>query len=160
MGTIKIEFDIPNFERELKIDIVIKKDGEVVCNTTTPTPETKSKKSEVKAQVAKSVKPSVGNLMMAVADAGGEDYEDAEDQWIVTTDGNTMMSVKNALVDAGIEVKGAEVVMEPTNPVDVDPQQAKKVMRLIDNLEDLEDLQNVYHTMNMTDEVLAAIDEE
>ena len=70
------------------------------------------------------------------------------------------MSVKNALVEAGIEVKGAEVVMEPTNPTDVDPQQAKKVMRLIDNLEELEDLQNVYHTMNMTDEVLAAIDEE
>ena len=98
--------------------------------------------------------------MMAVADAGGEDYEDADEQWIVTTDGNNMMSVKNALVEAGIEVKGAEVVMEPTNPTEVDPQQAKKVMRLIDNLEELEDLQNVYHTMNMTNEIIAALDEE
>ena len=99
-------------------------------------------------------------LMMAVADAGGEDYEDAEDQWVVTTAGNNMMSVKNALVEAGIEVKGAEIVMEPTNPTDVDPQQAKKVMRLIDILEELEDLQNVYHTINMTDEIVAALDEE
>ena len=71
-----------------------------------------------------------------------------------------MMSVKNALVEAGIEVKGAEVVMEPTNPTDVDAQQAKKVMRLIDNLEEFEDIQNVYHTMNMTDEIIAALDEE
>lgn len=98
-------------------------------------------------------------IMMAVAEAGGEDYEDAGEQWVVTTAGNNMMSVKNALVEAGIEVKGAEVVMEPTNPTDLDPQQAKKVMRLIDTLEELEDLQNVYHTINMTDEIIAALDE-
>ena len=71
--------------------------------------------------IDKAVCADEDELMMAVADAGGDDYEDAEDQWIVSTDGNTMMSVKNALVEAGIEVKGAEVVMEPTNPTDVDP---------------------------------------
>lgn len=110
--------------------------------------------------IDKAVCADEDELMMAVADAGGDDYEDAEEEWIVSTDGNTMMSVKNALVEAGIEVKGAEVVMEPTNPTDVDVQQAKKVMRLIDNLEEFEDIQNVYHTMNMTDEIIAALDEE
>ncbi|MDO5329286.1 MAG: YebC/PmpR family DNA-binding transcriptional regulator [Coriobacteriia bacterium] len=98
-------------------------------------------------------------LYMAVADAGGDDYEDAEDTWVVTTGANNAMSVKKALEDSGIEVKGAEIVMEPTNPTQVSAEDAKKVMRLVDKLEELEDLQNVYHTMEMTDEVLAAIDE-
>lgn len=96
---------------------------------------------------------------MAVAEAGGDDYEDAEEEWIVTTSAGSMMAVKKALEEAGVEVKGAEVVMEPTNPTSVDVQQARKVMRLIDNLEELEDLQNVYHTMDMTDEIVEALDE-
>lgn len=110
--------------------------------------------------IDKSVCEDEDELMMAVADAGGDDYEDAGEQWVVSTAANNMMNVKKALTDAGIEVKGAEVVMEPTNPTDVDVQQARKVMRLIDTLEELEDLQNVYHTMNMTDEIIAALDEE
>ena len=111
----------------------------------------KERKGEI--VIEKSVCDDEETLMLAVADAGGEDYEDAEDEWIVTTDGGNMMSVKKALEEGGIEVKGAEVVMEPNNPTSVDTQQAKKVMRLIDTLEELEDLQNVYHTMDMTDEI-------
>lgn len=98
-------------------------------------------------------------LMMAVAEAGGDDYEDAGEQWVISTAANNMSAVKNALTEAGLEVKGAEIVMEPTTPVEVDVQQAKKVMRLIDTLEELEDLQNVYHTMDMTDEIIEALDE-
>ena len=50
--------------------------------------------------------------------------------------------------------------MEPTTPTDVTVADAKKVMRLVDKLEELEDLQNVYHTMNITDEIAEALDEE
>ena len=99
-------------------------------------------------------------LMMAVAEAGGDDYEDGGDEWVVKSQANNCMQVKKGLEDQGIEVKGAEIVMEPTNPTAVEPSQAKKVMRLIDKLEELEDLQNVYHTMDMTDEVIAVLDEE
>ena len=99
-------------------------------------------------------------FMLAVAEAGGTDYEDADDEWIVYTDPSDLMAVKNALEAAGIETKGAEFTMVPNTPTQVDVSDARKVMRLVDKLEELEDLQSVYHTMEMTDEIVAALDEE
>ncbi len=98
-------------------------------------------------------------FMMAVADAGGDDYEDADDEWIVYTTPSDLMSVKAALEEQGIQVKGAEIVMEPTTPTEVTVSDARKVMRLVDRLEELEDLQNVYHTMDITEEIAEALDE-
>jgi len=97
---------------------------------------------------------------MAVLEAGADDYEDAGDEWIVYTGPKDLMAVANALAEAGIERKGAELIMVPTTPTQVSVSDAKKVMRLVDRLEELEDLQNVYHTMEMTDEIVAALDEE
>ena len=99
-------------------------------------------------------------FMMAVAEAGGTDYEDADDEWIVYTAPSDLMAVKNALIEQGIEIKGADFTMEPTTPTAVSVSDAKKVMRLIDKLEELEDLQNVYHAMDITDEIAAALEEE
>ena len=70
------------------------------------------------------------------------------------------MAGKKALEAEGIETKGAELTMIPQNPAEVSVADAKKVMRLIDRLEELEDLQNVYHTMDITDEIAAALEEE
>lgn len=98
-------------------------------------------------------------FMLAVAEAGGDDYEDAEDEWIVYTAPTDLMAVKRALEEQGVETKGAEMTMEPTTPTAVSVSDARKVMRLIDKLEELEDLQNVYHTMDITDEIAAALDE-
>ena len=83
-----------------------------------------------------------------------------EDEWIVYTSPTELMAVKKAIEEQGIQVKGAEMTMEPTTPTEVSVADAKKVMRLIDKLEELEDLQNVYHTMDITDEIAAALDEE
>lgn len=99
-------------------------------------------------------------FMLLVAEAGGLDYEDADEEWIVYTNPSDLMAVKAALEEAGVETKGAELTMMPSTPTQVSPADAKKVMRLIDKLEELEDLQNVYHSMDMTDEVLAALEEE
>lgn len=99
-------------------------------------------------------------LMMAVAEAGGEDYEDADEEWVVWTNPTELMNVSKALEGQGLEVKGAELTMVPTTPTQVDVSDAKKVMRLIDRLEELDDLQDVYHTMEMTDEIVAALDED
>lgn len=99
-------------------------------------------------------------FMLAVAEAGGEDYEDADDEWVVTTAPGDLMAVKRALEEQGIETKGAEFVMNPTTPTAVTANDAKKVMRLVDRLEELEDLQNVYHTMDITDEIAEALEEE
>lgn len=97
---------------------------------------------------------------MAVIEAGGDDVEDAGDEWIVTTAASDLMAVKRGLEEQGIITKGAELIMDPTTPASVTVNDAKKVMRLVDRLEELEDIQNVYHTMDITDEIAAALDEE
>ena len=99
-------------------------------------------------------------FMMAVAEAGGDDYEDADEEWIVYTSPSDLMAVKKAIEEQGVQVKGAELTMIPSTPTEVSVADAKKVMRLIDRLEELEDLQNVYHTMDITDEIAEALEEE
>ncbi|MCL1847128.1 MAG: YebC/PmpR family DNA-binding transcriptional regulator [Coriobacteriia bacterium] len=107
----------------------------------------------------KSQAPDEDEFMMLVAEAGGDDYEDAGDQWAVLTAAAELTNVKKALEDQGLEVQGYELIMQPTTPTEVSISDAKKVMRLVDRLEELEDLQSVYHTMDMTDEIAAALDE-
>ena len=99
-------------------------------------------------------------FMMAVAEAGGEDYEDAGEEWIVWTAYDKMQDVQKGLEAQGIEVKGSELTMVPTTPTDVTVADAKKVQRLVDRLDELEDVQNVYHTMNVTDEIAEALAED
>lgn len=110
--------------------------------------------------IEKSVIEDEDELMMAVAEAGGDDYEDADDVWVVFTAPGDFGAVKKALEEAGIEVKGAELTMVAQNPATVTISDAKKVMRLIDKLEELDDVQNVYHTMDITDEIAEALDED
>jgi len=98
-------------------------------------------------------------LMLIVADAGGEDLEDGDEEWIVYTAPGDLMAVSKALEAAGVAVKGSELVMEATNPSAITAEDAKKVMRLVDRLEESDDIQNVYHTMDITDEIAAALDE-
>ena len=97
---------------------------------------------------------------MLLLEVGADDYEDAEDEWIVYTSPTDLNAVKVALAEGGVEVKGAELTMVPTNPTQLNVSDAKKVMRLVDRLEELDDVQNVYHTMELTDEVAAALEEE
>ena len=91
--------------------------------------------------------------------AGGDDYEDADEEWIVYTAPGDLMAVVKELEAQGIQVKGAEMTMIANTPSAVSVADAKKVMRLIDKLEELEDLQAVYHTMDITDEIAEALDE-
>ncbi|MFC2646815.1 MAG: YebC/PmpR family DNA-binding transcriptional regulator [Coriobacteriaceae bacterium] len=99
-------------------------------------------------------------FMLAVAEAGGEDYEDDGDQWIVYTPYDQMQDVQKGLEDQGIQVKGSELTMIPKTPVKLDLADARKVQRLVDRLEDLDDVQNVYSTMKVSDEVAAQLAED
>ncbi len=119
--------------------------------------ETGDKKNPVKPNGAAA---DVDEFEMVVIEAGADDYEDAEDEWVVYTSPEDLMAVKKAIEEQGCETKGAEFTMEATNPTAVTVADAKKVMRLVDRLEELEDLQNVYHTMDITDEIAAALEEE
>ena len=98
-------------------------------------------------------------FMMVVAEAGADDYIDADEDWVVFTAPTELMAVKSGIEAQGIEVKGAELIMEPTNPVAVAVEDAKKVQRLIERLEDFDDVQSVSHTMEITEEIAAALEE-
>jgi YebC/PmpR family DNA-binding regulatory protein len=97
-------------------------------------------------------------LMLLVADAGGEDLQRGDDEWLVYTGPSEVMAVRSALDDAGVRVKGVELVMEPSTTTAVPIEDARKVLRLVDALEDYDDVQNVYHTLEFSDELAAALD--
>lgn len=97
--------------------------------------------------------------MMLVADAGGDDMEIGDEEFIVYTAPSELMAVKTALEAAGMPVRGAELTMIPTNPTEINLSDAKKVMRLIDKLEEHDDVQNVYNTADVSEEILAQLDD-
>jgi YebC/PmpR family DNA-binding regulatory protein len=103
--------------------------------------------------------PDEDDLMLLVADAGGEDLEPIDEGYVVYTAPADVMAVKAALEDSGVPVKGAELVMEPVTTTTVTVEDARKVLRLVDRLEELDDIQTVYHTMELTDEIAEALDE-
>ena len=110
--------------------------------------------------IDKSAAPDEEDLLLAVMDAGGDDLEDNDEEFVVLTDPGSVMAVKNALEAGGIAVKGAELTMRAKNPVAVDVATARKVMRLVDHLEESDDIQDVYTNMDMTEEIAAALDED
>ena len=99
-------------------------------------------------------------FMMAVAEADGEDYEDAGDEWIVYPAYDKLQDVHKALEAQGIEVKGSALPLVATTPTDGSVADAKKVQRLVDRLVELDDVQNGYDTMNRTDEIEEALAED
>jgi YebC/PmpR family DNA-binding regulatory protein len=103
--------------------------------------------------------PDEEELLLIVMEAGGDDLDEGEAEWVVTTSSAELMSVRRAIEEAGVATRGAELVMEPTNPTIVPPEDAKKVIRLVDSLEELDDVQTVYHNLEFTEELAAALDE-
>lgn len=108
--------------------------------------------------IEKSAASDEDELMLLVADAGGEDLDDGGEEWVVLTAPGDLATVSKALEAAGVAVKGSELVMEPTNPTAVNIADAKKVVRLIDRLEESDDIQSVYSTMDITDEIAEALE--
>lgn len=99
-------------------------------------------------------------VLEAVLEAGAEDVESAGDVFLVTSAPNDVVAVREALQAAGIEYNSAEVEFHSSVEVDLDKDGAVKVMRLIDALEDLDDVQEVYSNANIPDDVLAELEEE
>jgi YebC/PmpR family DNA-binding regulatory protein len=98
-------------------------------------------------------------LLLLIADSGGEDMEEGDEDYIVTTAPADLIGVKKALEAAGVVVKGAELTMRASNETTLGIVDAKKVMRLVDGLEELDDVQEVYQNMAMTEELAAQLDE-
>ena len=97
-------------------------------------------------------------IMEAALEAGAEDIVTNDDSSIeVTTAVEEYNSVKEAMAAAGLEPEVAELTMKPATSVDLQLEDAEKVMRLVDMLEDLDDVQNVYNNADFSDEVMAQL---
>ena len=102
---------------------------------------------------------SEDDVMLAVLDAGAEEINDLGDSFEVVSEPTDLVAVRTALQGAGIDYDSAESSLVPTMNVPLDEDAARKVLKLIDVLEDCDDVQNIYSNADISDEVMAAIDE-
>ena len=84
-------------------------------------------------------------LMMLALDAGAEDFDSQEEVYEIITDPSNFLEVSEKLQEAGLTFLEASVAQVPSTTVALDEHAAEKMQRLIDNLEDLDDVMNVYH---------------
>jgi YebC/PmpR family DNA-binding regulatory protein len=100
------------------------------------------------------------DVLMAVLEAGAEDVNDLGDSFEVISEPGDLVAVRTALQTAGIDYESAEAGFQPSVSVPVDIDGARKVFKLVDALEESDDVQNVWTNVDVSDEVLAALDEE
>ena len=98
------------------------------------------------------------NRIMEIAlESGADDVRDADGDWEVVTDPASFEAVRSAMEGAGITPSSAEVTMVPQNTVPVDESNAKSVLKLVDGLEDYDDVQAVYANFDIPESVLAEV---
>jgi YebC/PmpR family DNA-binding regulatory protein len=96
-------------------------------------------------------------VLEVVMEAGAEDLADEGDHWSVTSSPSELMAVHAALEAAGLEPGASELTLVPTSTVEVTSEsEAKRVLRLIEALDDHDDVQNVYSNFDIPDAVMAA----
>ncbi|MCH7585026.1 MAG: YebC/PmpR family DNA-binding transcriptional regulator [Acidobacteria bacterium] len=96
-------------------------------------------------------------VMLIALDAGAEDVRSSGDRFEIITAAADFISVRDALTEAGIETDTAEVTLLPSAAVMLEEDGARQVLRLVDALEDLDDVQSVYGNFDISDEVLEVI---
>ncbi len=100
---------------------------------------------------------SEDDLLAAVLDAGAEEVNDLGETFEVVCEPGDLVAVRSALQAAGIDYESAESSFVPSMTVPLDEEGARKVFRLIEALEDLDDVQNVYANFDVSDEIMAAV---
>jgi YebC/PmpR family DNA-binding regulatory protein len=98
------------------------------------------------------------DVLTAVLDAGAEEVNDLDGTFEVISEPTDVVAVRTALQDAGLDYESAEVQFVPSVTVPLDADGAGKVFRLLEALEDSDDVQNVYANFDVSDEILAALD--
>ena len=101
---------------------------------------------------------SEDDVLMAVLDAGAEEVNDLGEKFEVVCAPTDLPEVRQALEEAGIEVDDSDQDFRASVEVPLDVDGAKKMIRLIEALEDSDDVQNVYTNMDLSDEVIAALE--
>jgi YebC/PmpR family DNA-binding regulatory protein len=100
---------------------------------------------------------SEDDLFLLVAEAGADDLRQEEGTFVVTTPMEAFAAVQSALTEAGIEPAEAELVRIPTTTTRPSPEDAQRVLKLVDMLEELQDVQIVFTTLDVDEETLAAM---
>jgi YebC/PmpR family DNA-binding regulatory protein len=103
---------------------------------------------------------SEDDILLAVLDAGAEEVNDRGEGFEVVTDTAHLVAAREALQTAGIDYDASEAEFMPNLTVDVDADIARRVMKLIDALEDSDDVQNIYSNYDVSPEVQAELDQD
>ena len=101
---------------------------------------------------------SEDDVLIAVLEAGAEEVNDLGETFEVVSEATDLVPVRKALQDAGHRLRSAERPSYPRSSVPLDEDGARKVFRLIDALEDSDDVQNVFANFDVSDEVMAEVD--
>ncbi len=98
-------------------------------------------------------------LLEVALEAGAEDVETADDTATIYTNANDLESVRAAVIDAGYNVASAAIIMKPANTITIDDvETAQKLIKLIDALEDNDDVREVYANYDISDEIMEQLD--
>jgi YebC/PmpR family DNA-binding regulatory protein len=98
------------------------------------------------------------DVLLAVLEAGADEVNDLGDSFEVVSAASDLVAVRTALQEAGIDYDSADSSFLPSVQVELDEEAARKVLRLVDALEDSDDVQNVYANFDIPDEVMESID--
>ena len=101
---------------------------------------------------------SEDDVLGAVLDAGAEEVNDLGESFEVLSEATDLVAVRTALQEAGIDYDSAEANFVPTMQVELDEEGARKIFKLIDALEDSDDVQNVFANFDVSDEVMEKVD--
>lgn len=100
---------------------------------------------------------SLEDLYMLALEAGAEDIQEESDSLEIYTLDTELYQVSVTLKASGLAYSSMELIMHPENLIDLSSQEALSVLRMVETLEDLDDVKKVYHNLNLMDEVLAEL---
>jgi len=108
--------------------------------------------------IVKISEKSEEELLELAIDAGGEDMQTVDDYYEITTSVESFEPVRKAIEDAEIKTQSSELTRIPQNTVNVEEKHCKSLLRLMDTLEDHDDIQKVYSNFEITDEIMATVE--
>ncbi|MGH3736415.1 MAG: YebC/PmpR family DNA-binding transcriptional regulator [Micromonosporaceae bacterium] len=107
--------------------------------------------------VSKAGELSEDDVLTAVLDAGAEEVNDLDESFEVVCEATDLVGVRTALQEAGVDYESAEQGFLPSVTVPLDEEAARRTFKLIDALEDCDDVQNVFANFDVSDEIMAAV---
>jgi transcriptional/translational regulatory protein YebC/TACO1 len=97
------------------------------------------------------------SILEAVLEAGAEEVKDNGETFEIICEASDLVSARTALQNAGIDYESADSSFVPSMTIDLDADSATKVFELIDAIEELDDVQNVFSNADVSDEVMASL---